>query len=111
MATNKSTLTTESLLELVVHPRRREILRHLQENADRAVTIDELTQTVAFDGGTITSRDDSRATAASVALHHTHLPKLADAGIIDYDSRRETVRYRGDDRLEALLAFIATRLE
>ena len=30
------------------------------------------------------------------SLYHTHLPKLADNGLVEYDMRSRTVRYRGD---------------
>lgn len=42
-------------------------------------------------------------------LHHTHLPKLADAGLVEYDPATETVTYRGDRVLEAHLEFVAAR--
>lgn len=37
------------------------------------------------------------------ALYHWHLPKLADAGLIEYDTRSKTVRYYGDHSVEPLL--------
>lgn len=46
------------------------------------------------------SREDSAAVAAS--LHHTHLPKLAAAGLVDYDAATGTVRLTGRSTLEAL---------
>lgn len=38
-----------------------------------------------------------------VDLHHVHLPKLATIDALEFDSRSETVRYRGDELVEALL--------
>ncbi|WP_449404992.1 DUF7344 domain-containing protein [Halosimplex halophilum] len=35
-----------------------------------------------------------------VALQHHHLPKLASAGIIEYDIGSETIRYHGNDQLK-----------
>lgn len=33
-------------------------------------------------------------------LHHRQLPRLADVGLIDYDTRQGTVRYTGSPTLE-----------
>ena len=35
-----------------------------------------------------------------IELQHLHLPKLADAGIVDYDPRHGTIRYTGTPALE-----------
>lgn len=39
--------------------------------------------------------DTSRRKRVTARLHHSTLPKLADAGVVDYDPRTGTVRYRG----------------
>lgn len=44
--------------------------------------------------------------AVEITLRHSHLPNLADAGIIEYDARRGVVRYDGDEFLESVLAFL-----
>lgn len=36
-------------------------------------------------------------------VHHVHLPKLADYGLIEHDIERGTVRYLSDERLEAIV--------
>lgn len=33
-----------------------------------------------------------RREAIRIGLHHNHLPRLSDAGLIDYDARTKTVR-------------------
>jgi len=43
----------------------------------------------------------------AIALHHSHLPKLGTIDTFDFDSRSETVRYDGDELLEALLEQIS----
>jgi len=43
------------------------------------------------------SPTDARRTL--IGLHHTHLPTLAAAGLIDYDTERGTVAYRGHPEL------------
>ena len=35
-----------------------------------------------------------------VDLHHTHVPRLANAGLLEYDRRQGTIRFRGDSVLE-----------
>ena len=40
------------------------------------------------------------------SLYHLHLPKMADAGILDYDPRSREFRYWSHDRLESLLDYI-----
>lgn len=36
-------------------------------------------------------------------LHHVHLPKLEDAGIVEYDAARKRVEYLGGRQTEQLL--------
>ena len=48
--------------------------------------------------------DDDRVRAR---LHHTGLPKLADAGLIAYDADRELVRSGSDAEVEAVRAAVA----
>ena len=111
MTTNSQAVSTEKLLTLVADPQRRLILTHLQENGEGAVRIEELTEPIAADGGDAQTRRGSDDTHAVVALQHTHLPALAEAGIIEYNHQEGTVRYHSNDRLEELLQFISTRLE
>ena len=111
MTINTQSVSTETLLELVAAPRRRQILHLLQKNGDRSVAIEDLTESIATDGGNTTARHAADSTHALLALQHTHLPMLAEAGLVEYDRRTETIRYRSSDRLEELLQFVSTRLE
>ena len=43
-------------------------------------------------------RSDGDETAIAISLHHATLPKLADAGLIEYDPRSQTARYTGSNR-------------
>ena len=47
-------------------------------------------------------RDSLRA-----RLHHAALPKLADAGLLDYDTRSKTIRYRGDSCLDEVIPLLS----
>lgn len=77
---------------------RRRVLRFFQEWDGRVATLDELANyLVALDGGF------EEFERAKVALHHAHLPKLAEMGVLDYDARTHVTCYRKHTRLEALL--------
>jgi len=92
----------DELFELLSNARRRRVRSFLHEADDGAVALDELVDHVVRQG---TDGESGDREAAAVALHHVHLPKLADGGVIEYDSRTETVRYRGGpehDRLREL---------
>ena len=39
-------------------------------------------------------------------LHHVALPKLADAGLVDYDQRSQTIRYCGEPLLEKQISVL-----
>jgi DNA-binding transcriptional ArsR family regulator len=84
---------TDTYIQLVADQRRRRILQTLREA--ESASVDELADQLAADGG------DS-AEQISVDLHHNHLPKLADANVVEYDSRSNAVRYSPPKRFEAV---------
>lgn len=98
----------DELLHLSSDPRRRTLLRHLVSTDHDATTVAELAAVVAATEG---GRDRGDVDEAAVSLKHCHLPKLDGAGFVDYDERSDVVRYDGHDDLEALLQFVADRLE
>ncbi|WP_232703254.1 DUF7344 domain-containing protein [Halobacterium wangiae] len=65
---------------------RRWVLEYFQSSGDDVASIDELVDSLDH-------CDDRERTA--LGLHHRTLPKLADLGLLDYDSRTETVRCYG----------------
>ncbi|WP_049951826.1 DUF7344 domain-containing protein [Halostagnicola larsenii] len=72
--------TDEKLLETIVHPVRLPALRVLQERG-RACSIDVLaSQLAALGGGALSDKE-----TATIALHHSHLPALADIGVLEYE--------------------------
>ena len=103
-----------TVMGLLADPRRRALL-HTLERADGTATLSEVAEAIATetrnpDPGAISdlagvsSRD---VREVRISLHHLHIPKLAAAGAIDYDSETETLtlRERGHtllDRQEAV---------
>ncbi|MFC7079792.1 DUF7344 domain-containing protein [Halorussus caseinilyticus] len=79
----------------------RDLLRHLVESDDDAFLVADLATQ-------LTDETDSETaeTRMLARLHHTHLPKLADAGLVSYDPDRGLVQYRPESRFEAMVPTI-----
>lgn len=69
-------LSLDHLLDLLAREQRRHVLYYLDETG--AATVDDLVEHVATASGVA-------ETNVAVALRHTHLPRLADVGAVDYD--------------------------
>ncbi|WP_049988942.1 DUF7344 domain-containing protein [Natrinema salifodinae] len=69
----------ERLLETVVDPVRMRLLL-LLENEDRPLSIDQLAAQLGSRDGPLSDPNQ-----AKIALHHSHLPALADVGVLSYD--------------------------
>ena len=77
---------------------RRCIIHFLQEAKTDRVSIDELVNHLQKQDSTSDEHDK-----LAIALHHSHLPQLGTVDAVDYDRDSETVRYNGDELVEALL--------
>jgi hypothetical protein len=87
---------TDELVGLLVHPRRRRVLAALFSHTG-PVTVRDLSNDVAaaeVEGPVEDVTDDERA-LVGLDLHHLHLPKLADYGVIAYDADRSLVELIG----------------
>jgi DNA-binding transcriptional ArsR family regulator len=82
----------DELFEVLANGQRRQILAYLDGIDDNVAAFSDLIEHVA--DGSVGESTDARERVA-VNLHHNHLPKLSDAGVVEYDVRSETVRYRG----------------
>lgn len=86
----------DATFEALANRRCRVALRQLAESDD-ALVVGDLADRLAEELDDAASEDRLRT-----ALHHTHLPKLDDAGVVEYDPDRGLVRFRGDSRFEAM---------
>lgn len=82
---------------LLSSPVRRAVLRELREREAGKATVESLAHAVP------TRLPEPPSRSLRVPLHHTHLPKLATADIVDYDPDQQVVRYIGDQTVERLL--------
>jgi DNA-binding transcriptional ArsR family regulator len=88
-------ITPDTAFDVLRAPRRRYALHYLHEHTG-SVTITELSEWVAR------HEPDADAERVEVSLHHSHLPKLEDAGLV---SLVET-RVSGRSAIEALVPYL-----
>lgn len=96
-------ITTDAVLRLLAERQRRAVLRRLTDAAE-PVAVESLAASLA------TTTSD--VAGVRIRLRHTHLPKLHDADVIDYDAEDGTVR-RGPrfDAVASLLRIITAHRE
>jgi hypothetical protein len=96
------TLDENDRHQLLSSNRRRAALEELAVRS-APVELDELAATIAereTDGRAV---DEARVECVAISLHHNHLPKMNDLGLVDYDTATNRVterRYRVDTLLE-----------
>lgn len=84
---------------VLVDHRRRGALYVLSETGGKPVFAVDLAQKVA-----LMHPDSPDIETLLTELHHVHLPKLADAGLVEFDRSSGLVRYDADEDVERLLA-------
>lgn len=94
MSTTQQSL--DRLLYLLANRRRRYTLYHLDEVEQAVIPLNELADHLVqwereWDSREKTEHDTHRR-EIRIDLHHNQLPRLAEAGLIDYDARTQTIR-------------------
>lgn len=98
-------LSLDAMLDVLADYHRRCILDFLQQTDHQTASFEELVNQLykeqeKFHGQQLTHDK------IQIALRHHHLPKLEDLGIVEYDSRSQTIRYQPNDRLKELYDYI-----
>ena len=101
----RSTLSVDTVLDLLSHSHRRAILRTLCEHTDDVVEFDVVIEELA-DVESDMSADSVEVARITSTLIHQHCPKLREAGVIDYDVRSDEIRYYPNERIELALELI-----
>ncbi|WP_458208302.1 DUF7344 domain-containing protein [Haladaptatus sp. NG-SE-30] len=99
-------LSRDVAFEILTNARRRYALTYLRSQAD-AVSIGELAEAVAaWEHDTTTDLVSSKERkSVYTSLYQTHLPKMADAGVVEYDRQRGIVELADTaDELDDYLA-------
>ncbi len=100
-------LSKDVIFELLKNRRRREVLAYLLE-ADDTVTLGELAEQIAaWENDTdINALSSDQRKRVYVALYQTHLPKMDDAGIVEYDQDRGLIALA--DNADLLMMYLDT---
>ncbi|WP_254862659.1 DUF7344 domain-containing protein [Halovivax gelatinilyticus] len=100
-------LSKDVIFELLKNRRRREVLQYLLDT-DGTVTLGELAEQIAAweNDTTVAALNSDQRKRVYVALYQTHLPKMDDAGIIDYDQDRGLIELA--DNADLLVMYLET---
>ena len=101
-------ISPEKILSAVGNEYRLAVLDSLSRASDGILGYDELIERVADrvrDEGTERESDEHRQ-RIRIALHHTHLPKLEDVRIVDYEAETGQVQFVGGKFEQEILTLI-----
>ena len=89
---DRGRLSKDLVFTMLSNARRRSVIHYLKQRGER-VTVRELSRQVAAweNGVDVNKLDYKQRKRVYTSLYQTHLPKLNDAGIVDYDRDRGTV--------------------
>lgn len=88
--------------DLLRNQQRRHVLETLYATGEKTLSTDDIADHVLTRVPDATDRD-----RVLIRLHHQTLPRLADDGVVEFDPRTDTVRYRGTELVDGLLAVLA----
>lgn len=86
-------LMLEEVFDLLSNKRRRGVFHYLKETDSDQVTVDELVEAVVAWESSPTPNEITESQRASVysSLVQTHLPRMVEASVIEYDSDEGTI--------------------
>lgn len=99
-------VATDAVVDALGHRHRRAVLRTVAQNEQGATSVATLTDAVADVASSDQLSDSEHRQRILIALHHRHLPKMDDAGLIRYDIEAERVRGALDRPEQELLESI-----
>lgn len=101
-ASPAASLSVDATFYILSNRRRRYVCRHLLQTDDGISGFDALVdQVVEWEVEAGRDVDEDHRKRVHSDLYHAHVPQLADAGLLDYDERSDTIRYWGHSRVDA----------
>lgn len=93
----------DACLQLVADRHRRRVIHQLRHEANGVTSVDDLVDQFYCSGSEATNGPLQDRGKLVIQLQHTHLPKLADHGIVEFEHRNGAIRYRPDEQVEKVL--------
>jgi len=99
-------VATDAVVDALAHRHRRTVLRTVAQNEQGTTSVATLTDAVADVESSDRLSDAEPRQRILIALHHRHLPKMDEAGLIRYDTGTGRVRGALDGLEQDLLESI-----
>ena len=93
----------DACLRLVADRQRRRAIHHLRHETNGATTVDDLVDQMHSRASDAKNGPLQDRETLAIQLHHTHLPQLADHGVVDFEHTTGAVRYHPDEQVETIL--------
>jgi len=93
----------DSMVAALTDEHQRKVLRHFQNIQTTVASVDELVESLHNPEGPSLARN-----RIAVRLHHVTLPKLADTGVLEYDSHLRIATYQSTPRSKWIMSILAT---
>jgi len=93
----------DELVAALANEHRRRVLRYFQETQTAVTSVDELVESINDP-----ERPSRTRNRLAIRLHHVTLPKLADTGVLEYDSQLHIAEYQPTPRSEWLMSILKT---
>ncbi len=92
-SSDEEPLSQDLVFDLLSSPRRRFVLYYLRSESESMQLTDLADEVAAWEYDTpVEELTEQERKRAYVSLYQTHVPKLAEAGLIDYDTESGTIR-------------------
>lgn len=104
-----NTLSFDTVFDILSNRRRRFAIHYLMGIDDGTADVDGIAERIAGweRESADAASDDSHERRVLMTLTEIHLPKLADANVVDYDVRSGSVRYWGHPVVEEYAEHVA----
>ncbi|ODR80377.1 hypothetical protein BG842_02165 [Haladaptatus sp. W1] len=103
----RSSIGIDDILKVIADPQRRHILSYLSSDSETHCSVAKLVDHLQSQ----TTGADQSQRHLRQRLHHVHLPKLQDVGLITYDAETQKMQYIENQQLESLLSHVESLTE